>query len=69
LERYEEAESYFNKALSIRERVFGLDHPAIASTLEQYATLLRNLKRESEAGKLEKRIQAIRAKQIILESP
>jgi tetratricopeptide (TPR) repeat protein/DNA-binding XRE family transcriptional regulator len=69
IERYEEAESFYLKALFGRERAFGGDHPAVTRTLEQYAVLLRKLKREPKARELEKRIQAIKARQTALESP
>ena len=68
-EQYEEAESFYRRSLSIRERVFGLDHLAVAVTLEQYATLLRKLNRESEVCELEARIQAIRTKHNASGSP
>ena len=60
-ERYEEAELFYRKALSIRERVLGPDHSAFTSTLQQYAIILRKLKREREASELEIRIQAVKA--------
>lgn len=63
LERFEEAESFYRKALTIREQIFEPDHPAIIRTLQQYAGLLRKLKRESEARQFETRIQTMRAEQ------
>src|SRR5437763_1732349 len=51
-ERYEEAELFYRKALSIRERVLGPDHSAFTSTLQQYAIILRKLKREREYSEL-----------------
>jgi tetratricopeptide (TPR) repeat protein len=53
--RYEEAESLYLKALAIRERALGPDHPAILGMLEQYAALLRKMKKEKQACELEER--------------
>ncbi len=44
--RYEEAESLYLKALTIRERALGTDHPTIPLMLEEYAILLRKMKKE-----------------------
>lgn len=61
--RQEEAESLYLKALSIREHAFGTDHAIVASTLEQFAILLRKLKREKEACEVDTRIRAIQSQQ------
>ena len=44
------------------EKVLGPEHPQVATVLENYAALLGKLGREAEAGKMEARAQAIRAK-------
>ncbi|MGZ3611619.1 MAG: tetratricopeptide repeat protein, partial [Ktedonobacteraceae bacterium] len=44
--RFEESESLFIKALNIRERTLGPDHPSIRAMLEHYAILLRKMKKE-----------------------
>ncbi len=59
---YTEAEPLYQRALAIREKALGPEHPQVAQSLENYAALLRKLVREAEAGKMEARAQAIRAK-------
>ncbi len=58
---HEEAESLYLKALSIYENAFGANHAIVASTLEQYAILLRKLKRDKEACEVDARIQAMQS--------
>ncbi len=60
--------SYLTRALAIDEKVYGLEHPEVATDLENYAALLRATKRKGEAAKLEERARAIRAKHA-LENP
>ncbi len=50
------------RALAIRENALGSQHPDVAESLENYATLLRETGRATEASKLETRAEAIRAK-------
>ncbi len=59
--KFEPAESSFQRALKIREKVFGPDHPDVADSLENYAGLLRETGRPAEAAKLETRAAEIRA--------
>ena len=59
---YEEAESLYQRSLTIREKALGPEHPSVANSLENYAALLRKTKRNAEADRLEKRAKAIRAK-------
>jgi hypothetical protein len=61
--KYEQAEPLHQRALAIRERVLGPEHPDVALLLENYATLLHRMNRTEEAVKLEERAQTIRAKQ------
>lgn len=56
MERFEEAEMFYHNALSIREHTFEPDHPAVTHLLEQYACLLRKLRRVNEARQIEARI-------------
>lgn len=44
------------------EKTLGREHPELATTLENYADLLHELKRVDEADVLRARAQAIRAK-------
>ncbi len=57
-----EAEPYLKKALSVEEQALGPDHPAVAGILSNYASVLRQTKRKSEAKHLENRARAILSK-------
>ena len=50
----------FKRAIAIRERNFGPDHPLVAKSLSSYAALLHATGREAEARKLAARAHAIR---------
>ncbi len=54
------AKSYFDKALQIREKRFGKEHPKVAETLEDYGKLLAASGRENEAQQMHERAQLIR---------
>ena len=60
--RYAEAEPLYKRALAILEKALGPDHPDVATTLENYAALLRKTGRTTEATKMEARAKAVRAK-------
>ncbi len=60
--KYAEAEPLYRRALAIREKALGPEHPSVATALENYAGLLRKTNREVEAARLEASAQAIRAK-------
>ncbi len=60
--RYAEAGSLYRRALAIKEKALGPEHPRVATTLENYAALLRKTGRTTEATKMEARAKAIRAK-------
>jgi hypothetical protein len=66
--KYADAESNLQQALGIREQKFGTENPKVASTLESYAALLRELGRNSEAEVMEIRIEAINNKVSDLDS-
>ena len=59
---YAQAEPLYRRALAIAEKALGSEHPNVATTLENYAELLRKTNRDGEAANLEARAQAIRAK-------
>ena len=59
--KYAQAEPLFQRALVISEKALGPEHPDVAKVLENYAGLLREMKRSAGAGELEARAQAIRA--------
>jgi tetratricopeptide (TPR) repeat protein len=60
--RFAEAEPLFRRALAIKEKALGPEHPDVARVLENHAALLRETRREAEAEKLEARARTIRAK-------
>ena len=60
--KYGEAEPLYRRALAIREKALGPEHPDVATCLENYAILLKKMGRGAEAEPLEARAQAIRAK-------
>ena len=60
--QYPHAEPFLQRALTIVEHTLGAAHPVVATSLENYAELLRRLDRQTEAGVLEARARAIRAK-------
>ena len=55
-------EPLYKRALAIREKALGPEHPDVAQSLENYAALLRDTGRGAEAVELEARATAIRAK-------
>ncbi|MCH8112183.1 MAG: tetratricopeptide repeat protein [Proteobacteria bacterium] len=57
-----EAEPLFKRALAIVEKALGPEHPNVATSLENYAELLRNMNRKAEAARMEDRAETIRAK-------
>lgn len=60
--QYEQAQPLYQQALRILEKTLGPEHVALSDVLEDYATLLRRMKRTDEAGEVRKREQAIRMK-------
>ena len=50
------------RALATLEKALGSEHPKVATSLENYAALLRETGRGAEATKMEARVEAIRAK-------
>ncbi len=60
--RYAEAEPQFKRSLAILEKALGPEHPSFATSLENYAALLRETGRTAEEDKMEARAKAIRAK-------
>ena len=56
------AEPLYQRALAIYEKGLGPDHPYMATTLENYAVLLRETQREAKATELQARAKAIRQK-------
>jgi hypothetical protein len=63
-----QAEPLYERSLAIYEKALGAEHPAVATVLRNYSSLLRATEKESEAEKLENRASIIRAKYSQLES-
>ena len=59
---YAEAESLYQRALSINEKALGSEDREVAQSLEYYASLLRQTARVDEAEQMAARARAIRAK-------
>ena len=59
--KYAEAEPLYQRSLTIVEKALGPEHPDVATTLDNYAALLRKTDRNAEADELEERTRAIRA--------
>jgi hypothetical protein len=62
LELWKKAEPLYKRALTIREKALGPEHLDVATTLEGYGALLRNLNRGAEAERMEARAKASREK-------
>lgn len=58
--KYDEAEPLYQRSLAIWEKVLGPEHPAVAQSLDNYASLLREIGRTKEAEVLEERVREIR---------
>ncbi len=55
-----QAELLYKRSLAIHEKALGPEHPNVATSLENYAALLRENGRTAEADKMEARAKAIR---------
>ncbi|MBI4463998.1 MAG: tetratricopeptide repeat protein [Acidobacteria bacterium] len=60
--KYAEAEAPTQRVLAVLEKSVAPEHPLIAQALENYAVVLRKLKRDPEAEKIEARLQMVRSK-------
>ena len=60
--RYTEAETLYQRSLEIGRKVLGPERPTVATSLENYADLLRKTGRTTEAENMGARAKAIRAK-------
>ena len=60
--QYAKAEPLYERALAIREKALGPEHPRVATCLENCALCLRNMGRPDKAEPLEARARTIRAK-------
>jgi tetratricopeptide (TPR) repeat protein len=60
--KYAEAEPLHKRALKIREKALGPEHPEVAAVCENMAELCRQIGKEDEAKKFEARARKIRSK-------
>ena len=60
-QEFEKAEGIYQKAISLKEQVYGPGHQDIAIILNQYEALLRDARRVQEATALEHRARQIQA--------
>ena len=60
--QYAEAESFYQRALAIREKTLGLEHPEVAKNLENLAEVYQAQKKYAEAELLLGKARAIREK-------
>ena len=60
--KYAEAEALYKRALAIREKALGADHPDVAETLYNLAVVYRPQGKYADAEALYKRALAIREK-------
>jgi hypothetical protein len=58
----DQAAALFARALAVREKQLGADHPDVAKSLDDYAGALRKLGQGAEAEAFEARANAIRVK-------
>ena len=58
--KFSEVEPLYKRALAILEKALGPEHPHVATALGNYAALLRNTERTTEAKRMEARAKAIR---------
>ncbi len=56
-----QAEPLYQRALAIREKALGPNHPNVTTSLENLAALYRATKRDEEGETLEQRAARIRA--------
>ena len=59
--RYDEARILYSEVLPVQERLLGSKTPDVATTLEDFARLLRAMKSHKPADELEARAKRIRA--------
>lgn len=57
--KYEKADNYYQKALSLGEKIYSQDHPRVAEIMNEYAALLKKMGRTEEAKKLEAKAKQI----------
>ena len=61
-----EADKFYQEALTVRTKALGEDHPQLVPLLENYAELLKKMKRSAQARELEERVKKIKAQAKVL---
>ncbi len=56
--RYANAEPLYKRSLAIWEKALGTEHPNVATSLQNYAALLREMGRDAEADRLDARAES-----------
>ncbi len=69
LGRFSDAASLSGKALEIREEVFGPDHPLVAESLHNHATMLRRQGNDTKAEPLMRRAVEIQKQRLPVDDP
>jgi len=59
---YTKAEKYYKRAIPIYEKNMGGDHLEVAELLDEVSELLRAMRRDDDADKLQERVESIFAK-------
>jgi len=67
--KYAEAELLARRALAVREKRFGPDHPGVAKTLDVLTELCEKVGRTAEAQELSARAKSIRDKNAQAQTP
>ncbi len=60
--RFAETAPLYKRAIALREKAFGPDHPQLAKTLANYAAVLRKIEDYAEAEKVQVRATGIRVR-------
>ena len=61
MKKFVDAEAPLKSAMKARVKVYGVEHPCVASCVETYAVLLKKTKRPALANKMESRAREIRS--------
>jgi tetratricopeptide (TPR) repeat protein len=59
--KHAEAESLYQRALAIAEKVLGSEHPDVAQILNNLVLLYKEMGQEEEVERLEERVRTIRS--------
>ena len=57
-----ESEALYKRSLALREQTYGASDPRVAASLRNYALLLRNMGKTTDADSMDARAETIEAK-------